>query len=231
MTQEQFLQGVRNLYLEARKVKFSPLSPEKQVRENINRCTSHAISSEFEDLLAQYCYELIGDSSIQIFIDPQMTFPETSLKNKSGKRTFLYRPDIVVLKNNEIVAMIDAKTDLGYKRTTYLSYFYEMNESIKKIAGQKAVFKRRTNDEEIKTRIADNIKLTFFVAANKYLTSTHPIDDVKINEMERINVFFLSKGGGQHLNNYNGAEVENGGILLDTVSMANFDAFIRSTVL
>lgn len=224
MTHEQLLKQVRNLYLEAREPHFFYNTKHQQIQ----RCTSHSISSEFEDLLAQYCYELINDESVQIFIDPQITFPDLNLKNLSGKKTFLFRPDIVIVKNNEIVALLDAKTDLGFRKTTYKEMISQTDKNIREIAGQKAIFKRRTNDEVLVFKISNNIKLSYVAASNNYFTRSSFVDYKEINERERVNIFFLSSGG--HLNNYkNGAEEVGNGININDCFM-DFDNYILDTI-
>lgn len=113
MKHQELVEQIRELYLAARKSRF----PAK----NIERCTSHSISSELEDLLALYCSELIDDPNVRIFIDPQMSFPGSDLRNGSGKRAFQLRPDLMIVYNNVARIFIDAKTDIGYKRTEYLT--------------------------------------------------------------------------------------------------------------
>lgn len=228
MTHLDLLKEVRNLYLEARKLKLSKSLSIGNFE--ISRCTSHSISSEFEDLLALYIAELIGDSSVQIYIDPQITFPDLEMKNLSGKKTLLYRPDIIVVKNGEVVVMVDAKTDLGFRRLSYKSIIAHMDLAVEKFAGQIANFKMSTSAEK-KTivKLSKNIKLTYFVASSKYFTSKGDrVEDDEINKNKHTNIFFLSKG--KHLNNYNNVEVKIGGIECDSESMENFDRFVLSTI-
>lgn len=224
MTHEQLIKEVRTLYLNARNITAFPIFND-QINSTVQRCTSHSISSEFEDLVAQYCCELVNDPSVKIYIDPQMKFPELLSKNKSGKKALIYRPDIILVKGEEIVAMIDAKTDLGFKKNNYLSYFQDVNGIINNIAGQKSAFKVSTEGETLTVSISKHVNLIFFVAAHKYFTKKKYIKEKEIENLERIKVFFLSKGGGAHLNNYKNEEA-----ILNVESMNAFDSYIRDTI-
>jgi len=236
MTHEELLLQVRNLYLEAREPQFFY----DKRHQAISRCTSHSISSEFEDLLAQYCYELIKEKSIgkdeeiQIFIDPQMTFPDLDLKNLSGKKTFLFRPDIVIVKNKEIVALLDAKTDLGFKKSTYMDMIKHTNSVVGYLVGKNAHFTPRTKQPKVLFTISNKIKLTYFVASSKWISKSYPIPDNEINkDYAYVNIFFLSAGAKDkngHLNNYDNVEVGKNGVLLNKESILAFDSFILDAV-
>jgi len=224
MTHEELLLQVRNLYLEAREPRFFY----DKKHNAISRCTSHSISSEYEDLLAQYCFELINDETVEIFIDPQMKFPKLDLKNSSGEKTFIFRPDIVIVKNNKIVFLIDAKTDLGYLKSIYTDVISKMNNTIGLLAGQYVEFNRRTKGVIQKLEFSQQIKLAYLVASNEYITKI-PVPYKDLNSSHsRVNIFFLSSGG--HLNNYkNGVEEVGNGINVNE-SFIEFDKLILAAV-
>ena len=193
MTHQELIDQIRELYLASRKSKF-PM-------ENIERCTSHSISSELEDLLALYCSELINDSNVKIYIDPQLSFPDSGLRNSSGRRAFQLRPDLMIVSDNVARIFIDAKTDIGYKRTEYLTKMREKNELMAAIVNKQVKFNdgnRCVVSDRI--TIADDISYTYFLASNRFITRSTPIDVDKINGFEFVNIFCATTG--YHLNSY-----------------------------
>lgn len=216
MTHPELLSSVRQLYVEARKEKF-PI-------RNVSRCTSHSISSELEDLIAQYCYELINDSSVYIFIDPQISFLDLSLKNSTRNRPLQYRPDILIVKNFEVRVVIDVKTDFGYNRRNYLNLMREKSSLVARIAGQPFSFKNGSR-EKIKGSFVFSscLRLAYIVASNR-IAKTLEIDTLAINQMSNVDVFFISSGC--HLNSYN----NDTNFRIDEESMRCFDKYLVEVV-
>ncbi len=126
---KQFIDSIYNLYLEARKNKFP------SAQNDIIRGTSHSISAIAEDLFAQYCADILPFKSSVILIDPQISFIGSGLKNQSGKRPLLFRPDVCITVDNVITKVFDIKTDLGYKRTEIIGQVKLLDIFIKKIKG------------------------------------------------------------------------------------------------
>lgn len=193
MTHQELIDQVRELYLASRKSRF----PAK----NIERCTSHSISSELEDLLALYCAELIDDPNVRIYIDPQLSFPNSDLRNGSGRRAFQLRPDLMIVSDNVARIFIDAKTDIGYKRTEYLTKIREKNELMATILNMQVKFNdgnRCMVSDQI--TIAGDISYTYFLASNRFITRSTPIDVDLINGLQFVNIFCATTG--HHLNSY-----------------------------
>ena len=104
------IDAIRNEYTKARLSLFP--SP------NIKRGTGRTISSFAEDAFAMYVSDMLGDE-YEIWVDPQIIVDK--LRNKSGKRKLMFRPDVcAVNKQNMTIEMIfDLKMNLGYKRTEF----------------------------------------------------------------------------------------------------------------
>jgi len=98
MTQQHFISEIREKYLKARECMFTPQNSFNKLR----RGTSHSISSITEDLFGCYCAEKVKkkSKSVRIFIDPPISFKGTNLKNKSGKKSLLMRPDLASGQNH-----------------------------------------------------------------------------------------------------------------------------------
>ncbi len=199
MTQKEFLQKVREAYLSAREYKYIPNS-NQQV---LSRGTSHSISSETEDLFGCYCAEkVINEKEIKIIIDPPISFKGTDLKNKSGKKSLLMRPDILITKDGIANCLFDLKTDLGYKRFELLNQAKEKNELLKLIKGHNAKYKDGKTKQEIEIKFSNEIKFVYVVISQGNIKIEKLNEYIRgIKELENIEIYVLSTG--DHLNSYN----------------------------
>lgn len=199
MEQSEFLEKTRNAYLEARECSFLPNSNVSI----LSRGTSHSISSITEDLFGCYCAEKVAEpNGIKILIDPPISFKGTELKNKSGKRSLLLRPDIAFTKDNIVNCFFDIKTDLGYKRFEFLNQAKDRNNQLNTIKEKYAHYKDGKTKINQKVKISSDIKFIYVVI------SQGNIGREKMNEfisgiklLENVDVFVISKG--EHLNSYN----------------------------
>lgn len=198
MEQVDFLEKTRSAYLEARECSFLPSSN----ASILSRGTSHSISSITEDLFGCYCAEKIAaPNGIKILIDPPISFKGTELKNKSGKRSLLLRPDIAFTKDNIVNCFFDIKTDLGYKRFEFLNQAKDRNNQLNTIKEKYAHYKDGKTKINQKVKISSEIKFIYVVI------SQGNIGREKMNEfisgiklLENVDVFVISKG--EHLNSY-----------------------------
>lgn len=198
MTQIEFINKIREIYINARNCKFIP----KNNSEILKRGTSHSISSETEDLFGCYCAEKVKTpSKISILIDPPISFKGTKLKNKSGKKSLLIRPDIVFINNGFANCFFDLKTDLGYKRHELLNQAIEKDELLEKIKGQPAKYKDGKTKNEFRINISKDIKFIYIVLSSGNIRSNKLIEYVNgINKLNNIEIYILSTG--EHLNSY-----------------------------
>ncbi len=165
----------------------------------IVRGTSHSISSQVEDLLASYCAKHIDQKSgTVILIDPQISFSNTKLKNKSGKRPLLFRPDICFLRNNRVVKIFDVKTDLGYKRKEIIQQAGQLKNLIKRIKGKSALI--NINGTPTTVSISKKIKKYFVVISGAENSGNIQETKKRIKEKHGIDMLVLSDG--DHLNSY-----------------------------
>jgi hypothetical protein len=118
-----FLRAVSELYLHAQKAKFRNVNSKP-----VYRSRSKSVSSDAEDLLADHLAVLLIEAK-EIWVDVALT----SIRPTAAKRLM---PDVVVLGNDEqIVAVIDLKMDMGWNRqgeTALLERFNQWMSSAKK---------------------------------------------------------------------------------------------------
>lgn len=215
MRHEFFLQSIRKAYLEARIPKYA------SNRNTVIRCTSHSISSVAEDLFAKYCSDLLkSDKNLRILIDPQISFSVSGLRNKSGKRPLLYRPDVCFLKNNVVTTVFDIKTDLGYKRKEIVTLAAALNETIERIQGARCT----VNLQNVVEQISVAKKLKKYIVVISGAENSGNIQQTKkvLKTNHKIEMLILSLG--DHLNTYKSKtnfEVSNDFELLDNIILSN----------
>jgi len=101
---KDFIIEVSSLYQKA--------SDTKNDNPKIRRGRSHSIASETEDLFATFITK--ADKNVDMLcVDQPITIPTTAI---NGKKSFQRYPDMVIVKNGYITALIDLKMDLGWNR-------------------------------------------------------------------------------------------------------------------
>ncbi|WP_340156630.1 hypothetical protein [uncultured Winogradskyella sp.] len=199
MEQTEFLEKTRKAYLEARECSFSP----KSNSSILSRGTSHSISSITEDLFGCYCAEKVAEpNGIKILIDPPISFKGTELKNKSGKKSLLLRPDIAFTKDNITNCFFDIKTDLGYKRFEFLNQARDRNNQLNTIKEKYAHYKNGKTKINQRIKISSDIKFVYVVISQGNIGQDKMENFISgIKLLENVEVFVISKG--EHLNSYN----------------------------
>jgi len=207
MTSREFILKIRKIYLNARKTMFSSTNSVL-----IRRITSHTVASQVEDLFAKYCSaKLSNNAKYQILIDPQITFLTAKLRNKTGRKKMLIRPDVCVLRKLKgewtAVAFFNVKMDLGLQRGGK-KIILEENNRIEKILSREA----KTNDGESKDakdailfKISKSLKSHFVLVSDKNISQK---EIRKIMTIKRPNVMLHILTGGRHLNDYISSEEE-----------------------
>jgi hypothetical protein len=156
-----------------------------------------------EDLFGCYCAEKVAEpNGIKILIDPPISFKGTELKNKSGKKSLLLRPDIAFTKDNIVNCFFDIKTDLGYKRFEFLNQARDRNNQLNTIKEKYAHYKDGKTKINQRIKISSDIKFVYVVISQGNIgrdKMENFISGIKL--LENVEVFVISKG--EHLNSYN----------------------------
>ena len=220
MQQEVFIEKIRQAYLDAREVTFST----EKLNNILSRGTSKSISSISEDLFGCYCAEKVEiNENIKILVDPPLSFKGTGLKNKSGKRSLLIRPDVVISKNKSANCFFDLKTDLGYKRFELFNQAKAFNEKIEKIKGHQAHHKDGKTKASSKISFSEDLKLCYVILSSKNITNSKMADYIdRIKQLENIELFILTSES--HLNAYS----DNFKATINQEEFDNLDNFILS---
>lgn len=159
----------------------------------IARKTSHTISSIIEDLVAYYFSNIIR-KDLKILIDPQISV--NGLKNKTGNKKLLFRPDICIMKNDVVKAIFDIKTDLGYKRSEFIRYAKDRVKELNKIKKNNKGCSLKDDDKEIQSvKIDDNLKWIYIVVSDDNINKDQFIKiENEIGTMSDVELFTLVKG-------------------------------------
>ncbi len=188
MSPQNFIFQIRKAYIKAGRPVI------KSVR--IKRGTNHTISSIAEDIFAKYVEDKISKTR-EVWVDPQITVK--SLKNGSGKRALLFRPDVCVYNPKErvIEKIFDLKMDLGYKRKEFV-----------KQARKNAVLLNRITQRKAKCKLNGGYDLTFLpgLECNFIVISDRNISKSDYKKVEsyfrktkREKLFTLIKGHLNHI--------------------------------
>jgi hypothetical protein len=222
MKSEIFINEVRKMYKNARETKYP--SKNKIV---IKRGTNHTISSHAEDLFAKYCSEkLPNKGTYQILIDPQITFPTSGLRNKSGKRPLLIRPDICILNNGVAKIFFDIKMDIGRKRTEFISLIKESACLKERIRAKYAKASDGQTKKPISFRIDYKLESCFVVISNGNINkeSLKKIHE-ELRDIRGVKAYFLSSGA--HPNEYVDDKTYNKKKRLSRESFSAIDSMLK----
>jgi hypothetical protein len=163
--------------------------------DRIFRGEGRSVSSEMEDLFAKYLIEELPDD-ITLFINQTIT-------SGSKSKRIRVKPDVMVVRNNEIKTLIDLKMDLGYKRSEFSSFWDERDSLMPKMYGKEFSYYKPSIDgkEKIISKLSSNAKLFFMVVSNLNIDD-HNLNDVvsRISKKRYSNLYFLFEG--IHPNDY-----------------------------
>ena len=179
MTDKEFIKNIITLYRKARVPTF-PF-------ENIKRGKSRSISSEAEDLFAYYISNIINDK-VEILIDQPISFI------LFGKSKTIYA-DIAIIKNNVVYQIWDLKTDLGWKRDSFIDF---CKDKINLVNGAKLQL-AKLKDGEYKTErhltFSDNLTFNIVVISNKNISAAKGERNIiETKNLENVGVYFLTSG-------------------------------------
>ena len=198
MQHKEFIEIISEAYKKAREVEFVT----NKTNDILSRGTSKSISSITEDLFACYCAEKVEtNKNLRILVDPQLSFKGTNLKNKSGKRPLLIRPDVVISKDNIANCFFDLKTDLGFKRSEFINHAKLYNDKIERIKGIQANYKNGKTKASNKISFSEDLMLCYVILSSKNLRN-HKMANLieQARKLKNIKVFVLTNGS--HLNDY-----------------------------
>jgi hypothetical protein len=124
MTPSEFTIALVDAYQRAR----LPLYPSNKLQ----RGESRSVASEVEDLLARYLVDEVSQID-RIRINQPMSI------SVHDRRTAI-KPDLVVIRNDAVRALVDVKMDLGYKREEILNTFSKASARTLAMRGQWTTF-------------------------------------------------------------------------------------------
>jgi|GEM_PF-1406716 len=188
MKSHEFITAIINEYQLARLSRFGNA-------DKIRRGRSHTISSTIEDLFAQF---LLANN-------PEIDFIYVDQPMKYGRSRRPFYPDVSVVKDNEIVAMFDLKTDLGWMRRKLVKVFKNHDKKAKLVAGKKCTLKDgQTKATPLGITFAENVTYSIVVLSDHNITRTslaaHMDNIIKLGSASRV--YILAAGAKYHLNEY-----------------------------
>lgn len=161
----------------------------KNIGDNIFRGHARSISSDVEDAIAVFTSSVLKNK-FEIYIDPSVTV---------NKKT--NRPDFLIIKNNEVVALAEIKSNMGYCRnaTDVIDKIYEMNEIFKNAGTIKCKF----SNQDLKiVKYSKNTKLLLITLTSQNGGKSESIEkNINYAKNKNINHFLLFDGWYDKLTN------------------------------
>lgn len=190
MNPETFIQSVVKAYIDARK-------PHRK-NEKVRRGRSHSISSVVEDLLADYLVQ--NDETIDsIYVDQPVTVAD--------KKITIY-PDIMVVRNGVVTALIDVKLDIGWHRNGLTELATKHRDMAISLRGYSCRLRDGVTKEirnlEISQTLSYNIVMISRTNINPLILQKHETDIKELSPI--VDLFILCDTG--HPNSYEGKAKE-----------------------
>lgn len=145
-----FIKDIIHFYQQAR----VPLFRHKKIFRGESRIISTITEDRFAFLLAEFI-----PSASKILVSPVLRF-------QIGRRWEKFKPDICVLKKNQVVAFLDLKMDLGFNRE-FLNFVRRKEKFIKQITGLKAKVKIKKPFTEFEVTVPRFLKYGYVVISDK----------------------------------------------------------------
>ena len=180
MTNEGLIKKIILLYTKARKSVFP--------HDRIARGESHSISSQTEDLLAYFLIQKLP-SDTRIFINQTIT-------SGSKEERIRVKPDIVIVRNKQIRAILDLKMDLGYMRNEFPVFWDERDALIPRMRNKEFSMFQKDGNKTIPLLLefAERTKLFFVVVSDQNINS-RKLSEVKNRQGKKqySETFILTK--------------------------------------
>jgi hypothetical protein len=210
MTNEEFIETVITYYHESREITIEAGA------FNIWRGVSHSISSKTEDLLALFIAERLNDESLEFIVDKTFTM------RQQDRSSITFRPDIAIVRDDQITHIIDLKMDMGYKRRYHeTDSFNTLQNNFTRLRSLDFDTVSFDNETRIFT-VSESIKNHIVVISEKNEGNiNNRIDMINhISALDWVEIYYLS--GDVHPNNYINAT--------PTIRHANFDRLFNDIV-
>lgn len=210
MTPSEFTNELIEAYQRARK----PTYPHEKLKRGISR----SIPSEIEDLVAFYLVQNIP-SIDQIFINQNIPI-------SSGNKRKKTQPDLMIVSNDQVCALVDLKMDLGYQREGITNTFLIAEEDMEAIRGKKIAFrngKQAANREECELSVSKDANYFFLVVSDQNIAKGRYVTvESEARKLSYVSLHTLIRG--VHPNSYKHTEDDLKKLCLPLIeqSLANF---------
>ena len=107
------------------------------------------------------------------------------------------KPDIIVVRQNKIKAILDLKMDLGYKRNEFPKYWDERDALIPKMRRKSFSFFQKSGSNKLRQvlEFSERGKLFFVVISNQNINPTQLYEVIKRQGKKKYSeTYILSKG-------------------------------------
>ncbi|BCZ46836.1 hypothetical protein psyc5s11_29030 [Clostridium gelidum] len=199
MEPNEFFEEVINLYEISRRTKYP--------NDLIRRGTSHSISSEIEDLMAQFLVTNLKNK-YKIYIAQTLSY---KINNKSKSCEF----DLLLVDNkNEINNVVEIKIDQGHIRNGVVNYCKNRRYLLDMLERNLCKCNDGITKEKFTLKFGDKPTCHLVIVSNKNISKRELDENIKkIKCISNIELYFLSNG--EHPNSYKFKGTE----LIDKISI------------
>jgi hypothetical protein len=188
MTQQDFLAEVINIYAKSRQV---VLPSGLEITDKIRRGRNHTVSGMLEDLFA--CFLLKNFPSIdKIAIDQPLTI------RQSAKKAKVLYPDLLLIQNDEIKAIVDIKTDMGRKREELENILISSSNNVITMQGKVMSYKDGITKQVFTITANQNLQSFIVVISRKNInpvTVEKHLANIQANKnIINARLYFLTDG-------------------------------------
>jgi hypothetical protein len=129
------------------------------------RGESRPIASETEDLFARYLIDRLPPGTV-IYVNQTMTTVNRDVRLR-------VKPDLVIVKNGIISAILDLKMDLGYQRSAFPTYWIGRDQQLQCLHNQKVSMYVKTDTwpQRKELTFGDHARLFYVLVSDQNINS------------------------------------------------------------
>jgi hypothetical protein len=164
------------------------------------RGRSRSVSSAVEDLFAKF---IISNTNIdKIYIDQPV--------NTIGFNKQIY-PDLVIIKNNKVIQLIDLKMDMGWNRDGLLSLCDKHQSIVKNVKGEELKIRDGLSKEDVFYKYSNKLVYNIVIISSKNISYEKLDKQIKASKKrnKNVNVYVLSSKAHPNIYKYTVKEMIN----------------------
>lgn len=180
MTEIEFFEKVHQKYKE------SNLLMEGDNGFQIKRGMAHTVSGYLEDLFALFIATKINRKDILFYVDKV-----TSIRFNEGEKAKSFKPDLMIINENQLTHYFDLKSNLGWNRDAE-AYLLKKDAMIRKLKGKRAWIRDKNDKSVQRIQISNDLKYHMVVVFGGNINPKTMKNNFRIaEELENVSIDVL----------------------------------------